>query len=522
MIAAAGNLPSVTGVMSMDNARPRGPRSWLLRSLVAGPMVGVVVAGGLAWAGTAQRPAASTSDRTLWPDDPVPAVAAFDDTQPVEVGTRFTASAAGRVVGVRFYKGPGNGGTHVGHLWTATGRQLAEVTFTGETGSGWQTASFATPVDVAPGTGYVVSYHAPAGRYAADAGYFRTAHRSGPLTAPVNAGVFSYGARSTFPVHAFGATNYWVDVTASIDDDTGPPPPTPTPTPSTPPPAGFPGATNTGYANAPGYPGSLTPFTGTVTSGQTYRFLRFPPGFEVGAVSDVTFYGCRFDGDDAQAFANVVVAGGDNITFDYSSFVPRVLTAPPVGHTQSSQFGLWQHPTDRGRITVDHSDFWGFGNGIQFFPTGRADKPFTVRNSWFHDARADGGEDHTDAILDGDDEGGHIVIEHNTIVSRGNTNGLALQEHTLHDVTVTGNYFSGFGYTVAVGVGTRRNIRFTGNTFGTDLRPDWGPLYGWSDGDGNLWRENRWHVAPGGYSDNTSDDGKFWTPDGISSTDWNR
>jgi hypothetical protein len=488
--------------------------------LLAVAVVAVTAAGaaGLSWAGTDPLPVG------LWPASAGPKTASYADPQAVEVGTKFTSTRAGQVVGVRFYKGAQNTGVHIGRLWTAAGRQLASATFDAESPSGWQTVDFAAPVDIAAGTTYVASYVAPVGHYAVDPGYFNAAHRSGVLTAPRDAGVFRYGTGDAVPAQTFGGNNYWVDVlfvpTGQPTPPASPPPPPPPPvgTP-TPPPAGFPGATSTGYANAPGYPGALTPFTGQLASGQTYRFLRFPPGFGVGAVHDVTFYGCRFDGDDAAAFANVIVAGGDNITFDYASFVPGSLAAPPVGHRQSSQFGLWQHPTNPGRITVDHSDFWGFGNGIQFFPTNDPAKPFTVRNSWFHDARDDGGEDHTDGILNGDTSGSYIVIEHNTIVSRGNTNGLALQDDSDHDITVTGNYFSGFGYTVAVGRGTRANVRFTGNTFGTDLKPDWGPLYGWSDGNGNLWRDNHWHVAPGGYTTDTRDDGKFWVPGGVSDTD---
>jgi hypothetical protein len=35
---------------------------------------------------------------------------------------------------------------------------------------------------------------------------------NGPLTAPANAGVYTYGAASAFPSNNFGAENYWVDV----------------------------------------------------------------------------------------------------------------------------------------------------------------------------------------------------------------------------------------------------------------------------------------------------------------------
>ncbi len=284
----------------------------------------------------------------------------------------------------------------------------------------------------------------------------------------------------------------------------------------------WPNATNTGYKNAPGYPGQLTTFTGTIQSGQTYRFMNFPSGLGIPAgVTNVTFFGCRF-ASNATVDANVAVYG-DNITFDYSTFEPSAASAPPVAYSKGYQYGIDQR--SNSQITVDHSDFWGWGNGIQFRYSTQA-KPFVVRNSWFHDARNDGGGvDHTDAILSNEGGPTYMVFDHNTIVSVGNTQGLALQTETrgYDRVTITNNYFSGFGYTVAIGENLQStNITFTGNTFGTDIKPVFGPLYSdanWSTtAAGNLWRNNKWRVAPGGYSTNTVDDGKFWLPSGALST----
>lgn len=287
---------------------------------------------------------------------------------------------------------------------------------------------------------------------------------------------------------------------------------------------GWSNATNTGYKNAPGYPGQLTTFTGTLQSGQTYRFMNFPGGLYVPAtVSNVTFFGCRF-ASNALRDANVAVYG-DNITFDYSTFEPSKDSTPPVSFNDGYQYGI----DVRGsfKITVDHSDFWGWGNGIQFGYSSQA-KPFVVRNSWFHDARDDGGEDHTDAILENYGGQSYMVFNNNTIVSKGNTNGLALQNGNrtgYQNVTITNNYFSGFGYTINMcgGFTGCSNITFTDNTFGTDIKPGWGPLYSWVDGNGNLWRRNKWRVAPGGYSTNTADDGKYWWGEGtLSTTDYTK
>jgi hypothetical protein len=154
---------------------------------------------------------------TIWSGTTVPAIPADPDTNPVEVGVRFSSDTDGLVTGLRFYKGPGNTGPHVGHLWTGTGTLLAAVTFGGETASGWQEAPLASPVPITKNTTYIASYHAPAGRYAADPAYFAPSDvYTPPLRAPRSTagdgnGVFRYGA-SGFPSQSHNGNNYWVDV----------------------------------------------------------------------------------------------------------------------------------------------------------------------------------------------------------------------------------------------------------------------------------------------------------------------
>jgi hypothetical protein len=136
-----------------------------------------------------------------------------DDASAVELGVKFTTSQPGAVTGVRFYKGSGNTGTHVGHLWTSDGVLLASVTFTNESSSGWQSANFSSPVALTPGTVYVVSYFAPNGNYASSPNYFSTDHASGPLTAIGQGdGMYVYGASGGLPKYSWQATNYFVDV----------------------------------------------------------------------------------------------------------------------------------------------------------------------------------------------------------------------------------------------------------------------------------------------------------------------
>ncbi|MGZ4708978.1 MAG: DUF4082 domain-containing protein, partial [Acidimicrobiales bacterium] len=157
-----------------------------------------------------------------------PFVPADSDANSVSLGVRFQSDVNGYITGVRFYKGAGNTGTHVGSLWNTAGQRLASAPFTGETATGWQQANFPSPVAVTAGTTYIASYYAPNGHYAADTGYFS---QSGSPTGPVRAlsspaaggnGTFAYGG-DMFPSSSFGAANYWVDAVMSTTvTSTGP------------------------------------------------------------------------------------------------------------------------------------------------------------------------------------------------------------------------------------------------------------------------------------------------------------
>ena len=163
---------------------------------------------------------------TIWGAGTTPATPAeTTDDNAVEVGVKFRASSAGKVAGIRFYKGATNTGTHVGRLWTRTGTLLATATFTNETATGWQTVRFASPVDITPGVTYVASYHAPNGNYASNLNYFTAAVDSGPLRALRDGedggnGLYGYGPSGTFPTGVYKSENYWVDVLFETGADT--------------------------------------------------------------------------------------------------------------------------------------------------------------------------------------------------------------------------------------------------------------------------------------------------------------
>src|SRR5439155_4892615 len=108
---------------------------------------------------------------TLWPPTTTPGVVDGGDASAYELGVRFRADADGFITGLRFYKSAANTGVHLGNLWTNTGTLLATATFSGETESGWQEVSFASPVPVTANTTYVASYHTN-GHFSVDRPYF--------------------------------------------------------------------------------------------------------------------------------------------------------------------------------------------------------------------------------------------------------------------------------------------------------------------------------------------------------------
>jgi methionine-rich copper-binding protein CopC len=190
-------------------------------------LAGNVIAAPSSWSFTT---ASAIVGATIWADTSVPSVADQNDPSAIEVGTKFRSDVAGVVTGVRFYKGASNTGTHLGHLWDANGNLLGSVTFANETTNGWQEALFATPIPISANTTYVVSYYAPVGEYAADAGYFTgKGVDSGPLHALADGvdggnGVYKYATGGGFPGNSFSGSNYWVDIVFnSTSQNTTPP-----------------------------------------------------------------------------------------------------------------------------------------------------------------------------------------------------------------------------------------------------------------------------------------------------------
>ena len=170
------------------------------------------------WTFTTGTPRPPTCPCTIWDDFTTPAISATSDSSAVNLGTKVRFDQKGQISGVRFFKGPGNTGTHTGSLYSSTGTRLATGTFTNETASGWQTLTFSSPINVNPSTTYVVSYFAPNGHYSASPGYFGNNTASylqlHAIADGVDGGngVYGYGSTGAFPSNTYNANNYWVDV----------------------------------------------------------------------------------------------------------------------------------------------------------------------------------------------------------------------------------------------------------------------------------------------------------------------
>jgi hypothetical protein len=238
-------------------------------------------------------------------------------------------------------------------------------------------------------------------------------------------------------------------------------------------------------------------------------------------VVDVTFIGCRFA---SNAVEDADVADyGDGIKFLYDTFEPSTVPAGPgpasaqapgIANGQGYQYGIDQR--SHGSLTVDHSDFWGFEEAMQIGYSSQS-KPVVVSNSWIHNPRDPGSSDHTDGILENYGGLSYMTFDHNTIVGDGNTNALALQGQTYDHITITGNYFSGYGYMVNSGAnGRSTNMVFTDNVWGSDIKPTFGPLYGGTmyttPGLGGVWHGNTIQVRPGTTWIAAGNNGLFWWP----------
>lgn len=367
------------------------------------------------------------------------------------------------------------------------------------------------------------------------------------------------------------------------------------------PPPGFPGQSGNpvGFAATPtlatasfaaangqtwpgAYPGSLTTWPGgtgaqTISAGThaqsgagtsgnpwVFSFYDFDASTSATAISlsNAIFVGCRFQSNANTGLATNINPTGSNLTFIYSSVIPRVAIAPSIPNAAwpsasaglqilntSGSYASFNIPNANGYqfafygknatgpLTIDFCDSWGFANFCNL-PDGSTFQ-FTFTNSWIHDCRNDNGNsDHSDGpgYLNTSTQPSNILIQGCTIASIGNTNAIAMQGGTgnMNNLVINANYLTGFGFTVFAAVGSGASgCQTTNNVFGTDLPWLHGPLHDdnstiYTTANGNLWRLNKLIVLPGtsfigdsGPSFTSANNGQFLLPNKtFSVTDW--
>jgi hypothetical protein len=157
---------------------------------------------------------------TATPQNPVD-----PDTNGVTLGVKFTSTTAGKVTGIRWYRGHTNNAGYTAKLFNAGGALLASKKTAGDTCHVpcWEQANFTTPVAITANTVYIAAVYTSNGRYPGDNYGLTTAVVNGPLTALASQpsgpngpnGVYTYSATG-YPANGYENSNYWVDVVLSI------------------------------------------------------------------------------------------------------------------------------------------------------------------------------------------------------------------------------------------------------------------------------------------------------------------
>jgi hypothetical protein len=136
----------------------------------------------------------------------------LDATPGWEIATRFKVAVPGRVVAFRWFKAPGETGTHTARLWTDGGSQIASATFSNESGSGWQTVNF-SGVHINANTYYRVSVNTNT----MQAKTFGVLQGNPIVNGPVTAD-FSYYGQPTGAMPTSGSySEFFADVTFQPD-----------------------------------------------------------------------------------------------------------------------------------------------------------------------------------------------------------------------------------------------------------------------------------------------------------------
>jgi hypothetical protein len=336
------------------------------------------------------------------------------------------------------------------------------VTFGGETSRGWQTVSFAKPINLVAGRDYVASYHTTTGYYAAQQWAFAGGATLGNRAIQATAGLYEYGTGG-FPRNSWHDSAYYMDVlfrpmtsgkyrppsssqpntsndSATPTNTTTPPsrvptgaptsaasPPAPAPTPS--PTSASQRPTSTASASASPVAGTLPGWPSASNTGFNDPSPRRLDGDQLvdaawlqsngsgGAGTATSPY--KIDGLLVAGMLHINVGGNVYVTVTNSriyggDFAGLWLESGHVTVTDTTIA-----PASGGRSTIGvlaysngtflRDDIYGYNVGIMMQGNG----PYLVQDNYFHDTYYVPG-DHTD-VLNMNPHASNGVIKHNWI-----------------------------------------------------------------------------------------------------------
>jgi len=146
----------------------------------------------------------------------VPALANASDGVPYELGMTFRLARSGQITALRYWKASSDSGTHIGRIWSATGTQLAAVTFSGESASGWQQQALSSPLLVQANTTYVVSVNIASNFAFTDSG-LSSSVSNGDISSVADGANGVFGSPFAFPTNSYHSSNYFRDIVFVAD-----------------------------------------------------------------------------------------------------------------------------------------------------------------------------------------------------------------------------------------------------------------------------------------------------------------
>ncbi|TQJ91673.1 hypothetical protein [Streptomyces sp. SLBN-31] len=288
---------------------------------------------------------------------------------------------------------------------------------------------------------------------------------------------------------------------------------TPTSTAASPSPSGTPSASGTSGSPAAkaacSSPGACG-FPGARTTGPRIALTPHKTGYKAIRTNGLTIRGWDITGS-LDIYANDVTIIDTKITSDswwgvnlrpgYRGLrvLHSTITAVPGKGPDNGGVDYAVSNMGGSSIEVGWCDVSVFGDALSM---GQGN----IHDNYVHDIEPfvnQGGEwQHTNAIISGGGNTGHLVIRHNTLLNptslkQGASGSIGLFADTgvVRNVTVDHNWIAGGAYALYGGDTGATGIRVTNNVFSTQYHPaagGYGVVAHWNhDGAGNVWRGNR-------------------------------